>query len=137
MFAVVFRAHEEWGYCQAGTSAMITEDQVALIGSPGPFTWRGTVFAVSVAEDFLFRDKTHYYVPVKGGEAPVDKYSYLGMSITAGNFLPPSRSCGNPLTYASGAPRAGGTGKVVIFAKCNTELMRVEKIISGKEFASR
>jgi hypothetical protein len=41
------------------------------------------------------------------------------------------------LTYAAGAPRAGGTGKVVIFAKCNTDLMRVEKIIDGKEFASR
>lgn len=116
---------------------MITEDQIALIGSPGPFTWRGTVFAMSIADDFLFRDKTHYYVPVKGGEAPVDKYSYLGMSITAGNFLPQSRSCGNQLTYATGAPRAGGTGKVVVFAKCNTELMRVEKIIDGKEFASR
>ncbi len=65
--------------------------QIALIGSPGPFTWRGTVFAMSIADDFLFRDKTHYYVPVKGGDAPVDKYSYLGMAITAGNFLPQSR----------------------------------------------
>ncbi len=25
-----FRAHEEWGYCQAGTSALITEDQVSI-----------------------------------------------------------------------------------------------------------
>lgn len=65
------------------------------------------MFAISIADDFLFRDKTHYYVPVKGGEAPVDKYSYLGMSITTGNFLPTSRSCGNELTFASGAPRAG------------------------------
>ena len=51
---------------------------MALIGAPGPFTWRGTVFAVSVEEDFLFRDKTHYHTPVKEGNAPVDKYSYLG-----------------------------------------------------------
>ncbi len=65
------------------------------------------MFAFSIADDFLFRDKTHYYVPVKGDDAPVDKYSYLGMSITAGNFLPSSKSCGNELTYASGAPRAG------------------------------
>ena len=73
-----YRAHEQWGYCQAGTSALLTEDNMALIGAPGPFTWRGTVFAVSVEEDFLFRDKTHYHTPVKEGNAPVDKYSYLG-----------------------------------------------------------
>ena len=73
-----YRAHEQWGYCQAGTSALLTDDNMALIGAPGPFTWRGTVFAVSVEEDFLFRDKTHYHTPVKEGNAPVDKYSYLG-----------------------------------------------------------
>jgi len=94
-----FRYSDEW----------VPFFQFALIGSPGPFTWRGTVFAFSIADDFLFRDKTHYYVPVKSGDAPVDKYSYLGMSLTAGNFLPKSRSCGKELTYASGAPRAGWT----------------------------
>ena len=57
---------------------MITEDQTALIGAPGPYTWRGTVFAVSVEDDYLFRDKTHYYIPVIRGESPVDKYAYLG-----------------------------------------------------------
>jgi len=25
-----FRAHEEWGYCQAGTSALLSDDQVWL-----------------------------------------------------------------------------------------------------------
>ena len=44
----------------------------------GPYTWRGTVFAVSVEDDYLFRDKTHYYIPVIRGESPVDKYAYLG-----------------------------------------------------------
>ena len=57
---------------------MIDEDQTALIGAPGPYTWRGTVFAVSVEDDYLFRDKTHYYIPVIRGESPVDKYAYLG-----------------------------------------------------------
>ena len=71
-------AHEEWGFCQAGTSAILTEDQTALIGAPGPYTWRGTVFAYSVEDDYLFRDKTHYHIPVREGEAPVDKYAYLG-----------------------------------------------------------
>ena len=129
-------AHEDWGYCQAGTSAMLTKDNMALIGSPGPFTWRGTVFAVSVEQDFLFRDKTHYHTPVKGNDAPVGKYSYMGMSVAAGDFLPESRTCGQHMSYASGAPRAGGTGKVLIFVKCSQELMRVERVLTGEKFAS-
>ena len=47
---IVSRAHEEWGYCQAGTSAILLADKTALIGTPGPYTWRGTVFAVSTSE---------------------------------------------------------------------------------------
>ena len=115
---------------------MLTKDNMALIGSPGPFTWRGTVFAVSVEQDFLFRDKTHYHTPVKGNDAPVGKYSYMGMSVAAGDFLPESRTCGQHMSYASGAPRAGGTGKVLIFVKCSQELMRVERVLTGEKFAS-
>ncbi|QQP37013.1 Uncharacterized protein FKW44_022294, partial [Caligus rogercresseyi] len=116
-----------WGFCQAGTSALLTEDNTALIGSPGPFTWRGTVFAMSVEDDFLFRDKTHYTRPSRTGTLR-GKYSYLGMSLTAGNFLPPSRSCGQKLSYASGAPRDGSSGKVFIFVKCNDKLMHVQRL---------
>lgn len=78
-FVVVFliRAHEEFGYCQAGTSGLLLDDDTALIGTPGPYTWRGTVFAVSVSDDFLHRDKTTYYGPLTE-HSPVDKYSYLG-----------------------------------------------------------
>eukprot|EP00096_Caligus_rogercresseyi_P010607 TRINITY_DN3934_c0_g1_i1.p1 TRINITY_DN3934_c0_g1~~TRINITY_DN3934_c0_g1_i1.p1 ORF type:complete len:1077 (+),score=263.50 TRINITY_DN3934_c0_g1_i1:151-3381(+) len=130
------KAHESWGFCQAGTSALLTEDNTALIGSPGPFTCRGTVFAMSVEDDFLFRDKTHYHTPIKDGDAPVGKYSYLGMSLTAGNFLPPSRSCGQKLSYASGAPRDGSSGKVFIFVKCNDKLMHVQRVLTGDGFAS-
>ena len=115
---------------------MLTKDNMALIGSPGPFTWRGTVFAVSVEQDFLFRDKTHYHTPVKGNDTPIGKYSYLGMSLAAGDFLPESRTCGQHMSYASGAPRAGGTGKVLIFVKCSQELMRIEKVLTGEKFAS-
>ncbi|XP_040565831.2 integrin alpha-PS1-like [Lepeophtheirus salmonis] len=130
------KAHESWGYCQAGTSALLTDDNTALIGSPGPFTWRGTVFAMSIEDDFLFRDKTHYHTPIKDGDAPVGKYSYLGMSLTAGNFLPTSRSCGQRLSYASGAPRDGSSGKVFIFVKCNDKLMHVQRVLTGDGFAS-
>ena len=115
---------------------MLTEDNNALIGAPGPFTWRGTVFAVSVAHDFLFRDKTHYHTAVHPGDTPpVDKYSYLGMSLAAGNFLPPSRRCQQPISYAAGAPRAGGTGKVIIFVKCKREIMKVQQVNNTLFFA--
>jgi hypothetical protein len=60
---------------------MLLDDDTALIGTPGPYTWRGTVFAVSVSDDFLHRDKTLYYGPLTQDHSPVDKYSYLGMAI--------------------------------------------------------
>lgn len=60
---------------------MLLDDDTALIGTPGPYTWRGTVFAVSVSDDFLHRDKTLYYGPLTQDHSPVDKYSYLGTVI--------------------------------------------------------
>ena len=33
-----------------------------------------------------------------------------------------------PISYASGAPRAGGTGKVLIFVKCKGEILKVEQV---------
>jgi hypothetical protein len=131
-----FRAHEGWGYCQAGTSALITDDSVALIGSPGPFTWRGTVFALSVDDDFLFRDKTHYHTPVGAAGGSTDKYSYLGMSLAEGSFLPAHESCGGKTAFASGAPRASDKGRVLIFVKCHSELLRVQRALVGETFAS-
>ena len=133
-----FRAHQEWGYCQAGISALITEDQTALIGSPGPYTWRGTVFAYSVEDDFLFRDKKIYHIPVVRSHSPVDKYAYLGMSVASGNFLPTSRTCGHRLSYAVGAPRSEDVGAVFFFHKCDGETeMRVDQRLRGEKFASR
>ena len=71
------RAHEQYGYCQAGTSGLLMDD-MAVIGSPGPYTWRGTVFVMNVSERYLTRDKTIYHGPLLEHESPVDKYSYLG-----------------------------------------------------------
>ena len=67
----------------------------------------------------------------------MDKYSYLGMAVTSGNFLPTSRNCGEYLSYADGAPRSNGTGQVVIFVKCHSELLKVQLVISGDNFASQ
>ncbi|XP_023726795.1 integrin alpha-PS1 isoform X2 [Cryptotermes secundus] len=125
------RAHEQYGYCQAGTSGLLLDD-TAVIGTPGPYTWRGTLFVISVSDNFLNRDKTTYHGPLLEHESPVDKYSYLGMSVTAGQFF------GSKIAYAAGAPRANGTGQVVIFTKKRpTENpMDVRLILSGEQFAS-
>ena len=64
--------------------------------------WGSIMF---ILQDFLFRDKTIYHSPVQGKDSPVDKYSYLGMAVTSGNFLPASKNCGEYLSYAVGAPR--------------------------------
>ncbi|CAG2167049.1 unnamed protein product, partial [Oppiella nova] len=128
----VSKAHEQYGYCQAGTSGDITEDYDIVIGAPGPYTWRGTVFSNSVREGYRIRDdKTWYMGPVLENESPVDKYSYLGMSVTSGKFFDSSTS------YAGGAPRANGTGQVVFFSKHKGEsTFDVSFILSGEQFAS-
>lgn len=96
------------------------------------------MFAYSVEDDYLFRDKTHYHIPVQEGEAPVDKYAYLGMSVASGNFLPSTRTCGNRLSYAVGAPRSDDRGAVFIFFKCKSiQKMRVDQSLRGEKFASR
>lgn len=59
------------------------------------------------------------------------------MSVTAAAFLDSSH-----MTYAAGAPRAAGTGQVVLFAKNQggpmdkSAIMSVKQIISGEQFAS-
>lgn len=71
------RLHQQFGFCQAGTSAAFVGDDFAMIGSPGPYTWRGTAFGKVVVGDFLTKDKTIYHGPF-GDTDQIDKYSYLG-----------------------------------------------------------
>ncbi|XP_053209007.1 integrin alpha-PS1-like [Panonychus citri] len=122
-------AHEEFGFCQAGTSADISSANDIIIGSPGPYTWRGTVFTNSIK--FALRDdKTWYMGPVQESTSVVDKYSYLGMSVTSGKFF------GNNLSYVGGAPRSNGTGQVIFYSKRKSTLFAVELILNGEQFAS-
>lgn len=73
------------------------------------------------------------------------------MSLAAGNFLPDEEMCAkttvsssssssfspSAVAYAAGAPRAGGTGRVLIFVKCDSsEIMRTQRILHGDNFAS-
>lgn len=76
---ISYRAHEDYGFCQAGTSGALFDDDTMVLGTPGPYTWRGTVYVMSFEQDYLKRDKLHYYGPHTDNTSPVDKYSYLGM----------------------------------------------------------
>lgn len=75
------RAHEQYGYCQAGTSGVLEpqEDYVA-IGTPGPYTWRGAIYVITASDDFIHKDTVVYSSPMpdNGGTPLVSKYSYLG-----------------------------------------------------------
>ncbi|XP_060847943.1 integrin alpha-PS1 isoform X2 [Rhopalosiphum padi] len=128
------KGQAQFGYCQAGTSGVLLNDETVVIGSPGSYNWKGNIFMVSVSDDFLHRDKTCYYSPVRDIEvSPVDSHSYLGMSTTADYFF------GKPhMVYAAGAPRANGTGQVVLFTKVrpSVNLMDARLVISGEQFAS-
>lgn len=55
------------------------------------------------------------------------------MSITAAYFLGKQK-----MVYAAGAPRANGTGQVILFTKIGSavNLMVVNLVISGEQFAS-
>ena len=71
------RAHEQYGYCQAGTSGIFTSEDRVVIGTPGPLTWRGTLFVYTVSDQYLERDNTIHYAPMQ--KKPfLSMYSYLG-----------------------------------------------------------
>ncbi|XP_057322797.1 integrin alpha-PS1 isoform X1 [Microplitis mediator] len=124
------KAHEQFGYCQAGTSGILTPEDRVVIGTPGPHTWRGTMYVFTVSDEFLLRDNTVYNAPMQDA-SPVSKYSYLGMSVTVGNFF------GKGLAYASGAPRSNGTGQVVVLTRQNSRPdMDVALVLNGEQFAS-
>lgn len=56
------------------------------------------------------------------------------MSVTAARFLDPYET-----SYAAGAPRANGTGQVVLFQRASVRtnaIMDFREIIQGEQFAS-
>lgn len=128
-------AHEEYGYCQVGTSSDISESSDIVVGSPGPYTWRGTVFTNSIS--FTPKDdRTWYMAPVQDEETKVDKYSYLGMSVISGKFFNKKQY------YVSGAPRSKDIGQVLLMTKQNSNgrrgntTFRTDQILDGEQMGS-
>lgn len=125
------REHEQYAFCQAGTSGMILDDGTAVIGTPGVMIWKGTVFAVEVDGEFLSRDKTQYYGPHDNADSPVPNYSYLGMAVTGGRYF------GDFMSFAGGAPRSRGNGQVIIFSNRNKRNpIFKERELRGEQFGS-
>lgn len=125
----VDKAHEQFGFCQAGTSGLISEDSTIVLGTPGPYTWKGTIFTISVKR--TLRDWAWSVSPFLDEEAPVEKYSYLGMAVTSGRFI------NNQTTFVAGAPRSNGTGKVVFFGKDKgSSMLQTALVLDGEQFAS-
>lgn len=93
------REHEQYAFCQSGTSGMILDDGTAVIGTPGVMTWKGTVFAVEVDGEFLSRDKTQYYGPHDNADSPVPNYSYLG-ELRSGDCADSRETCQNQVSQS-------------------------------------
>lgn len=130
---IAHSAHEDYGYCQAGTSGALFADGTMALGAPGPYTWRGTIFVQTFDGHYLNRDKSIYYGPHTENQSPVDKYSYLGMSVTGGHYF-----AANQMAYVSGAPRSVGHGQVVFFTKLQKDNNQMEVVLrlEGEQFAS-
>lgn len=115
-----------------GTSGVFLADGTMALGAPGPYNWQGMIFVQSFDGKYLKRDKSTYYSPHTENTSPVDKYSYLGMSVTGGHYF-----AANEMAYASGAPRSTGNGQVVFFTKNGTNnIMEVVHMLDGEQFAS-
>lgn len=125
------KLHQQFGFCQVGTSASFVGEDFALMGSPGPYTWRGTIFGQIVIGEYLNRDKTIYHGPF-GDIDLIEKYSYLGMSVGGGHFFSKKE-----YTYIAGAPRSKMVGQVYFFKKENTnEEFNTSLILTGEQFAA-
>lgn len=131
----VNKAHEEYGFCQTGTSVDISNNSDIVLGAPGPYTWRGTVFSNSItfrAKD----DRTWYMAPVQDEDAKVYKYSYLGMSVVTGAFF------NDQQYFISGAPRSNEVGQVLVMTKQSSgskradSSLRTDQILDGEQMAS-
>lgn len=130
------KLHEEYGVCQAGTSGSLLNDGSITIGAPGVYTWRGSLYMKSIEGEYLKRDKQTYYTPHEinhnyRDNKPLDKYSYLGMSVTGGKYFGD-----NNFIYVGGAPRSENHGQVIFFEKKRQNPMSLIQRLDGEQIAS-
>lgn len=125
--------YTRFGMCQAGTSGIISDDDLLLLGMPGSVKLEGTVYAVNISDNYLLRDKTIFYGPNSPSASPVEEGSFNGMAVAYGKFLSPH----GPHSLVSGAHRAGLTGQVIFYsivreARWSKSTLAVEMILEGE-----
>ncbi|CAH1788996.1 unnamed protein product [Owenia fusiformis] len=133
--------HEQYGYCQAGTSAALEEsdgtqvDGDLLIGIPGPYHWTGGAAKKDLANEFT---STWYRSRMLSNKnkplPPVSLYSYAGMSVAVAEFTEGKK------TYLAGAPRSKDKGEVLLFHTNDTDdgldIFNADDILQGELFSS-
>ncbi|XP_078573327.1 integrin alpha-8-like [Branchiostoma floridae x Branchiostoma japonicum] len=108
----------EEGFCQAGTSAAITQNGDIVFGAPGSYLWEGQIFSIDrLTLDLGQTDQRQNYF---------DDYS--GMSVAAGDL-----SGSGEEDYAIGGPRAKRIMGLVSIVNKNMEF--ITELI-GEQLAS-
>lgn len=125
--------HEDFGLCQAGTSAHVSKDYTLYtMGAPGARTWRGAVHSYMEQPGSI--TKGWFETPTDKRSSPVDTYAYLGMSVTTGTYFDK-----NTPTWVSGAPRANETGAVLFFRSPKAQhstMLELMFTLVGEQIAS-
>ncbi|XP_074658698.1 integrin alpha-PS1-like [Tubulanus polymorphus] len=125
-----YKGYFLYGYCQAGVSGVLSEQNNIILGLPGINVWAGGISKNTIAEGL--EGDTWWYTS-KVDPPPVAKNSYLGFSVGTGRLLP-----GIDDVYASGAPHASlNLGEVILFTQNTTEkmLQKVE-VLTGDQFGA-
>jgi integrin alpha 7 len=134
---IAFEDHAQWGACQAGIAASFVEDDdedLALFGAPGCFTWRGNLFGQKVGTIRRYDVAVDHHT-----KQSYSKYGHMGLSVASGRFF------GGRMYHVSGAPSAGTlkdgsrTGEVYFLQRVPSEnRFKPEKAntLRGESFGS-
>ena len=120
-----FDDHAQWGVCQVGTAATFVKEEdieeeadqdLALFGAPGCFTWRGNILGQSVGTIRRYDVAVNFDTMRQ-----YSKHGHMGLSVTSGRFF------NGKVYYVSGAPHAGDedrrAGEIYFFRKDSSNNM--------------
>ena len=125
-----FDKPDKWGVCQLGvsvafvgkdTSRHVGDDNIALFGAPGCFTWRGNLIAKPLGTIKPYKAAIN--------EESLNKYlkhGLMGVAVASGHFFD------DQLMYASGAPHANA---VYFFSQRDGQL-REEHTLTSEDYGA-
>jgi hypothetical protein len=127
-----FDNHAVYGACQVGTSVSWvhqddeTDEDYALFGAPGCFTWRGNVLAQKTGT------AAKYETAVRpDNNLEYTKHGHLGLSVTSGRYFD------GELQFAAGAPHVNGrqgSGEIYFYTRdiATSKLVSDKKLTGGR-----